>query len=257
MQAQTYPTQTPVYIPNGRLAAQTFTATGTYKYTNNGMGTVTLIVSGTFVATVAATGNLLSSAAGNAVTLNMTPCNGGAAVTSVSAPGCWQVATGGFDIINFVETWSSGTSITLQASGTTGNNPVAAQGGTQNVQQPATIGDPCQNSAVAKSSVALNVAGTASTTQLIALSSGKKIYVCGFSATVSGTTPTIQFLGGTGSACGTLVSTFTGAYGITTGSFIAVGPGPSLFTSVVSNELCLAAGGTAPYVLGVLEYVQQ
>jgi hypothetical protein len=117
--------------------------------------------------------------------------------------------------------------------------------------------DPCFVSP--KQSVSVNTT-TATTTQLVALSTGKITYVCGFVASLSGTAPTAQFEYGTGSACGTASPTvLTGPFIPSTGSVLNLGGGDSTkFATAVSTELCLVTGGTGtPTVAGVLTYVQQ
>lgn len=124
--------------------------------------------------------------------------------------------------------------------------------------------DPCQNSNVAKSSVPINIT-SAATTQLVAISGTKSIYVCHFDMTISEviTTPnTLQFEYGTSTTCvGT--NKLTGLYGdkgITAGAPIVVsaGYGGTLFTAPSANGLCaLTAIGATGSFQGMLTYVQQ
>ena len=114
--------------------------------------------------------------------------------------------------------------------------------------------DPCQSSAVAKSSVVLNVTTSA---QVIALSGSTTIYVCGFMATVGGVAPTYQFQYGTGSACATGTTNLTGIFLPVVGSVNVYLPSMTAFRTIAGQALCIATGGTTPSVQGVLTYVQQ
>jgi len=128
--------------------------------------------------------------------------------------------------------------------------------GNVNIANPAATSDPCENPNVLKSSSLVNIS-TATTTQLVALSGTTRVYACGFSATVSGTSPTLLFLYGTGAACATGPVNLSGTFAITTGTLVSLGYGGMLFASAAGNALCLTTGGTTPSVQGVLTYVQQ
>jgi hypothetical protein len=117
--------------------------------------------------------------------------------------------------------------------------------------------DPCQSNGTPKQSVALNVS-SATTTQLIALSAGKQIFVCGFNFTMVGTAQTAAFEYGTGASCGTGTTLLTGTMADGTVSDIVVGmyPGSTVMTAPAGNALCILTTGTAG-VQGLLTYVQQ
>ena len=116
--------------------------------------------------------------------------------------------------------------------------------------------DPCQAPGVTKSSAEVAIA-SASTVQLVALSSGKKVYVCDLTVTAVGTSPSVQLITGTGSACGTADQTLTGAMiPSATVGVLHLGFGGSVAISNVSDELCMVAGGTAS-VQGIVTFVQQ
>lgn len=116
-----------------------------------------------------------------------------------------------------------------------------------------------------KSSVVVNIS-TAATTQLVALSTGKAVYVCSVALSISQvvtTANTIKFVGGTGASCGTGTTDLTGAFGaggVTAGTPIVVnvGAGHTMFTAPMSNALCATTtiGGSASFV-GVVTYVQR
>lgn len=90
----------------------------------------------------------------------------------------------------------------------------------------------------ADSSAAINVS-SATTTQIVALSSAKKIYVTAFDV-IAGGTGNITFVYGTGSNCGTGTTSLTGAYPLTAQAGIAKGNGlgPVLVVPA-SNALCV------------------
>lgn len=124
--------------------------------------------------------------------------------------------------------------------------------------------DPCHNPSVAKSSAAINIT-SAATTQLVAISGTKSIYVCHFSLTISEvitTANTLQFEYGTSTNC-TGTNKLTGLYGaggITAGTPISVsaGYGGTLFTVPSANGLCaLTAIGATGSFQGMITYVQQ
>mgnify|MGYP001596582613 CR=1 FL=1 len=116
-----------------------------------------------------------------------------------------------------------------------------------------TAPDPCKSS-VAKSSVVVNVTTDA---QLIALSGSTVIYVCGFSVSIAGTSPTMRLISGTGTVCATGLAGRTGAYAPLTGSMITAGYGTTALQTAAGEALCMDTEGTTPSVQGVLTYVQQ
>jgi hypothetical protein len=119
--------------------------------------------------------------------------------------------------------------------------------------------DPCQNPLIAKSSASIAIT-SATTTKLVAASTGKKVYVCGVKATIAGTTPTIEFEYGTkvSTECDTGATALTGAFAPTAGSILGIGDGGQVqFQTIASNELCAVTTGTSPSFQGFLVYVQQ
>ena len=116
--------------------------------------------------------------------------------------------------------------------------------------------DPCQNPTVPKSSVAIAVTSS-TTTQLVALTTGQAIYVCGGEMSLTGTTPTALFEYGTSTDC-TGTHALTGAVQPTSGSMIPFGSGSGVqFKTAVSNGLCLVTGGTTTFAEGWMVYVKQ
>lgn len=115
--------------------------------------------------------------------------------------------------------------------------------------------DPCGPSA-SKSSVPLAIT-TATTTQLVALSAGKKVYVCAVDASL-GLSDTLKLEYGTGSACGTGTTALTGAIASDTAviQVLAANPSGTLVTAPAGNALCAVSTGTGG-IQGVLTYVQQ
>ena len=140
------------------------------------------------------------------------------------------------------------------------NTPAVTGSGTFTVSQINTAGttDPCANPSLIKSSAAINVS-SATTTQIVALSGTTKIYVCEADVNAVGTSPSVKFITGTGTACATPDQTLTGAMvpSATVGT-VHFGYGGSMWTSNAGDELCLvSAGGTVTTETGFVTYVQQ
>ena len=97
---------------------------------------------------------------------------------------------------------------------------------------------------------------TNSTTQLVALSSGKKIYVMALDLIAAGTTGA-QFEYGTGTNCGTGTTVLTGNYSLTAqvGLTKGSGLGPVLVVPA-SNALCIVTTGSSVAVAGSAAYTQ-
>jgi hypothetical protein len=106
----------------------------------------------------------------------------------------------------------------------------------------------------ADSSAPINVS-TATTTQLVALSSGKKIYVTSLDVIAAGT-GNITFEYGTGTNCGTGTNLLTGAYNLTAQAGLAKGNGlgPVLVVPA-SNALCVLTSA-AVQMSGSIAYTQ-
>jgi hypothetical protein len=119
--------------------------------------------------------------------------------------------------------------------------------------------DPCGSWGVVKQSVPVAIT-TATTTQLVALSAGQTVFVCGFTFAMTGTTPTFQFEYGTGASCGTGTTVLTGAFqnDIATGfgQYIYGGGEMTIFAAASANALCIVSAGT-PTINGVVTFVQR
>jgi hypothetical protein len=109
--------------------------------------------------------------------------------------------------------------------------------------------DPCLTGA--KSSAAVSSVTTLA--QIVALSTGKKIYVCGLTVSV-GTAGTVELEYGTGSNCASGTTALTGTYNLAVGIPSMFGINGTITTVPVSNALCLVATQSAN---GVVTYVQQ
>jgi len=106
----------------------------------------------------------------------------------------------------------------------------------------------------ADSSAAINVS-TATTTQIVALASSKKIYVSAFDV-IAGGTGNITFVYGTGSNCGTGTTSLTGAYNLTAQAGISKGNGLGAVLVVpASNALCVTTSA-AVQMSGSVAYSQ-
>lgn len=121
--------------------------------------------------------------------------------------------------------------------------------------------DPCGSWGTTKQSTAVTIS-TATTTQIVALTAGQTIFVCGFNFSMTGTTaPTFQFEYGTGTNCGTGTTVLTGVYAAditaTIGQYIYGGGEMTIFATASANALCIVTGGTGPSLQGVVTFVQR
>ena len=124
---------------------------------------------------------------------------------------------------------SGSTTSMLLPSGTSAQRPTAANGmvrynstvpqveayysgAWQAIGGATTPGTPCTSSTFYNAS-------TNGSTQLVALSSGKIVYICGYTIIAAGTV-NVQFTGGTGSNCASGTANLTPAYELTAGTVI-------------------------------------
>ena len=118
--------------------------------------------------------------------------------------------------------------------------------------------DPCLNHNVAKSSAAISIS-TATTTTLVAATTGKAIYVCDIAVTMSGTNPTGTFVQGTTitNPCDTGPSNLTGAMSpsATVGN-LKLGYGGTVLKTAKSAALCVTSAATTA-IYGLITYVKQ
>ncbi len=213
---------------SGAARLPNFSGTGTLTVTGAG---ITGSPSGCTVA-LKYQGNNSTTPTSAVATIGFTP--GNSAQTFNVAP---AVATGD----QYVATYSCGTYPTAGAI-TASFSPFTTASA-----------DPCSSGA--KSSVAISQA-SAGTTQLVALASGKAIYVCGATDGSAGTTPSILLEYGTGISCGTGTTALTGAIPFTSGSAVNIGTsGATVAQAPAGNALCMLTVGIGHY--GVLQYVQQ
>ena len=162
-------------------------------------------------------------------------------LATITTPGPYHIPTGGqTDVRVRASAYTSGTAIISLTSGLFSIGYY--------------VGDPCLSPAVPKSSVVLNVTTSA---QVLAVSGTTSIYVCGFNATLAGTTPTFQFEYGTGAVCATGLTVLSGVYAPSGSAFVAYSPSYTAFKVPSANALCVATGGTTPSLQGTLTYIQQ
>lgn len=172
--------------------------------------------------------------------------------------------TSGRTNINVVDPLPAGTNVlgalsanqSVNVAQINGVPPLMGNGvtGTGSVRVTDVDNDPCQTSGRAKSSTAVGVTASA---EIIAAVGGLSIYVCGYNVSLTGTTPTMQFQYGTGAVCATGGILRSGPFAPLTGSMLTYGPGSTLFSTPVSQALCIMTTGTTPSVQGVLTYVHQ
>lgn len=117
-----------------------------------------------------------------------------------------------------------------------------------------TNGNNCVPAVAASNSAAIAVS-SGTTTQLVALASGKGIYVTSFDL-VSTAAQTAKFVYGTGTNCGTGTTDLTGAYGMTTFTVISKGDGLGAILFVPGgNALCITTTTTGA-LNGSISYAQ-
>lgn len=106
----------------------------------------------------------------------------------------------------------------------------------------------------ASNSVAISVAA-ATTTEILALVTGKRIYVTSFDFMAAGTN-NVKLVYGTGTNCGTGTTDLTGAYPLIAQAGISKGNGlGAILFLPVSNALCITASGSGQ-VSGSISFVQ-
>jgi hypothetical protein len=131
--AQSYPVNTPTYIPQAILTATTLTTAGTVSFQNNGTGTIYLRVLGTntgLSATVQTTESRASSPTWN--TLSVVNETTGARQASIVANGLYRVSVPGSAIVRFNLASVTGTNVIVTASGGNGVNDVVARPAVRN-----------------------------------------------------------------------------------------------------------------------------
>ena len=116
-------------------------------------------------------------------------------------------------------------------------------------------GNPCFNPNSTPSTLAGASSGTAAV-QLVALASGKQIFVCSVILTaISGTSPTYKLEYGTGTACASGTTALVGPSATSTvGQIFSY---PNAFIVPAGDALCYLMGGTTPVYDYAMVYVQQ
>lgn len=115
-------------------------------------------------------------------------------------------------------------------------------------------GSNCLPAVQASNSVAISIS-TATTTQLIALSSGKNIFVSSWNV-ISGGTGNFTLVYGTGTNCGTGTTSLTGAYPLIAQAGISVGSGLGITLVVPRGNALCATTSAAVQMSGSVSYVQ-
>ena len=102
------------------------------------------------------------------------------------------------------------------------------------------------------SSVVINTA-TSGNVELVALAAGKRVYVCGFTLDNDTATTGLQFIYGTGTACGTNETDLTGV--MTVAALTVPNAGATHFVNAAGTAFCIELS-TNTQVNGYLQYVQ-
>lgn len=209
--------------------------------------------------TAAATATITVKGCMRGLTCTATALATGTSVANaiLSAP-----ATTPYDQLQITVAWTGGdatTFLTIRLTGAlfppqAGN--VAGSPGFVIFPNVAGTDDPCANPHIIPTPVLVN--GLAANTQIVALTANQVVYVCGYFFTLTGTAPTVQFVGGTGATCGTGTTNLTGVLLPLTGSFIAAGnAGRAILVDGNGAALCLFITGTTPVVAGNVSIIKQ
>lgn len=241
-----YPSTTPVYIPSAVGTTETYSAPAVYTYKVSGISAVSLRVSGTCTSLAATLQGSNDNV--NWTDLPIATVASGIPASSISAPGFWRGTTSGLSYarvnITALAASCTVTMVGTQAPVMSFNTPVS--------------GDPCLNSALPKTTVAINQAASL-TAALAPTVANTSIYVCSVSVSAVGTNPTFTFRTGTqaSTACDTGGANATGAFNpsATVGTALIVGTGTVIATPV-GSQLCLLTAATTS-VQGVLSFVRQ
>lgn len=244
----TYTAQAGVTFFVVQPATATATSGAVRLPTFNGAGTLTVIGSG-----------ITGSPSGCTIVLKYQSNAGGSATGAISTTSFTPAtSTQQFTITpsvangdNYIATYAC--SSTYPTAGTLSisfSPSSAAAGGAITVTN---SGDPCANPNVAKSSVSVAIS-TATTTQIVAISGTKAVYVCG-GTLVFGASTTAQFEYGTSTNC-TGTNALTGVMSPGTGTTVGLSGDGTRFGAPASNGLCVVSTGTGG-IEGYISYVQQ
>ena len=237
----------------------------------NDSGATIQIGTGTFSATVSFA---VTADGTNWVSTTGSPVVAGAGVTSATSAGAWQVnVTGMSGVCAFVSTFVSGlVPVTVKSSqGTPDDSSISITGGSISITGgPVTVAtNSLGATAIVAADTSANIAiSTATTTQVVALASGKSVRVTGIGLAVSATAATadnITFVTGTGSNCATgqavIFGPLTGgaqvtAVGFNTPEIFNYGGGlGQIFQTPASQALCITTTGTQP-IGGIISFAQ-
>lgn len=109
-----------------------------------------------------------------------------------------------------------------------------------------TNGQNCVAAIQASNSVAINISG-ATTTELVALSSGKNIFLTAWNV-IAGGTGNFTLVYGTGTNCGTGTTSLTGPYPLIAQAGITVGDGTGIVLIIPrGNALCATTSAAVQY----------
>ena len=247
LSAQNYTAQSGVSLLTGVTAAATHTSGAVRLPTFSGTGTLNITESG-----------ITGSPSGCTVALSYQQ-NNATVKTAAVATISFTPATGTQQIAVAPSTPSGDSYVAVYACSST--YPTAglinisfSPAQTVTLSNTSGSGDPCQNPAVAKSSAVINVA-TAGEASLVALSTGKSIYVCGVVDGSNGTTPSLTLQAGTVAGCASGTTAISGTMVFVTSTNINIGWGGTIATVPSGDVLCALTVGNAH--AGIVSYVQQ
>lgn len=237
----TYNWQNPTYIPTAQSPPATYSAPADPVITTQNLSVVTIRISGTCTGLVAVPQGTNEQVSPNWTALYATPVDSGGTLKSITASGFYRVNSAGFSQVRLHITALTA-SCTVTLAGTSGSVYAG-------------YSDVCLSPNLTHSGVAIAQA-TATTAQLVALTAGQTIAVCGFSLTAGGTSPAFKFVDGGGTACATDQTSLTGSYAPSaTIGVVNYSPNATAFSARVGMALCLTTAATTD-VEGVLTYVK-
>lgn len=97
---------------------------------------------------------------------------------------------------------------------------------------------------------------TSGNVEIVALVAGERVYVCGYAFESDTATTQVQFVYGTGTACGTGETDLTGAFDLAASTPLAMpNGGATQFATAAGNALCIELSA-ATQIRGYITYVQ-
>ena len=207
----------------------------------NAMGAMT-----NFGSTPGAVKSINANASLFAGTTALTQANFGTSPTAVAALSVNASLAVGTTMVSA----SAPVPVSATAAANTATNPI--------YNQAANVGNACIDPSSTLVSVYNGATSGTASVQIVALSGSTKIYVCSASIVgTSGTTPTLAFTYGTGSACASGTGNITFPISTSSTTVPTTWAGPIVGVTPSGNALCYIQTGTTPIAKYILTYVQR